>query len=264
MEHNRDFPNFWHALLVLAILLGIQIIGAALIYEMGLTFLRGDPKYSGLIMIFSYGFIISLLMSYKNISYRETFSPIPPPGPELSFITKLLIPVVMATIAIRILVFYVDIFVFIAFPMKQEELDMFSLFMNGGFASFVTACIIAPFVEEILFRGFFLRSFLHNYSRTNALLISSLLFAVYHFNIHQFPIAIFLGLFSGWLYLITASLWPSIMAHISINSISVLFYNFSRSQSDLSETLFAAPALPFAFALLLLFTSLHLIKKAVN
>jgi len=264
MEENRDFPNIWHALLVLGLLLGIQIIAAALLYDFGFTFLRGDPKYSGILMIFSYGLIVVMLMSYKNLTYGELFFPLPPAGSKFNFVLKLVLPIVLATLAIRILVFYIDIFVFIAFPINTEELEVFKLLMGDGIVSFITACLIAPFVEEFLFRGFFLRSFLLNYNKLNALLLSSTLFAVYHFNVHQFPIAFVIGIFSGWLYLITASLWPSIIAHISINSISIFYYNFANSRRDLVENFFSSPALPFTISLLLLLISLKLIKKTIN
>jgi membrane protease YdiL (CAAX protease family) len=70
----------------------------------------------------------------------------------------------------------------------------------------------------MLFRGVILRSFLQQYSRTTALLWSSLLFALAHLNAYQFFTALILGIVLGWLYERTRSLWPSILLHAAFNT----------------------------------------------
>ena len=99
---------------------------------------------------------------------------------------------------------------------------MFTRLMSGSFPSVVTVCILAPFIEEMLFRGIFLRGFLQKYSITKSILFSAILFAIYHGNIYQMPVAMVLGIFSGWLYVKTRSLWPCIIAHGSYNSFAML------------------------------------------
>src|SRR5947207_2030568 len=83
--------------------------------------------------------------------------------------------------------------------MSQSELEMFIEMVSGGAISVITLCVIAPFVEEMLFRGLFLRGFLFNYSPARSIVLASLLFGLAHLNVYQFVVASILGLLSGWL-----------------------------------------------------------------
>jgi membrane protease YdiL (CAAX protease family) len=78
--------------------------------------------------------------------------------------------------------------------------------------------IIGPFLEELLFRGIIMRGFLDRYKPWQAILYSSLLFGILHLNIWQFCSATLLGLFLGWLYYKTRSLWPCFILHAIHNS----------------------------------------------
>ena len=95
--------------------------------------------------------------------------------------------------------------------------------------SAITLCVIAPFVEEMLFRGLFLRSFLWSHSPARAIVLTSLLFGAAHLNVYQFVVASTLGLVSGWLYWATRSLWPCIFEHAIYNS-GVMLYYFQSGQ----------------------------------
>jgi len=95
------------------------------------------------------------------------------------------------------------------------------------FVNFIRICLIAPLAEEILIRGFILEGLKKNYSVFTALLISSLLFAVLHFNFVQTLSALICGLILGLLYINTKSLFSCILAHFLYNTISylVIFWN---------------------------------------
>src|SRR5262249_46129835 len=75
VEAHHDFPNVWQAALILCLLIGIQIVIAAGFYDAGARFEQGDPEYSGLIVVLSCGVVFALLLSYKNIGYRNLFHP---------------------------------------------------------------------------------------------------------------------------------------------------------------------------------------------
>jgi len=87
-------------------------------------------------------------------------------------------------------------------------------------ASFVRVCLLAPIVEEILMRGFVLGGLKDSIGWGFALLISSLLFAVLHFNMVQTLSALVCGLALGLLYLKTGSLPCCMLAHCGYNAIS--------------------------------------------
>ena len=68
--------------------------------------------------------------------------------------------------------------------------DSFSMFLYGS--------VLAPVSEEILFRGYVLRS-LRPYGKRFSIIGSALLFALFHGNILQGPYAFLIGLVLGWL-----------------------------------------------------------------
>ncbi len=86
--------------------------------------------------------------------------------------------------------------------------------------SFIQVCILAPVVEEILMRGFLLGGLSVNYGKLTALLISSALFALLHFNMVQTLSALICGIVLGLLYIRTNSLICCIAAHAGYNMIS--------------------------------------------
>lgn len=83
--------------------------------------------------------------------------------------------------------------------------------------------IVAPFVEELLFRGAIEGHFLkQGKSPAFAIVVSSLFFAVVHLNPAQMFFAFLLGLLLGWLYYRTGSVMPGVFCHFINNGIAVL------------------------------------------
>ena len=75
---------------------------------------------------------------------------------------------------------------------------------------FVAVGLLAPLVEEIVFRGAILRALLSQFSKAwVAILISAVLFAAIHANPAQMPHAFVVGLLLGWMYWRTSASWPS-------------------------------------------------------
>ncbi|MDX2051902.1 MAG: CPBP family intramembrane glutamic endopeptidase [Polyangiaceae bacterium] len=81
----------------------------------------------------------------------------------------------------------------------------------------VSAVLIAPIVEESIFRGFVFSGFIRRYMPQNAVLLSALGFALVHANPWQFPVALGLGLVLGWVRLGSGSLWPCFFLHAIYN-----------------------------------------------
>lgn len=93
--------------------------------------------------------------------------------------------------------------------------------LASGWGGVLAIAIIGPTVEELVFRGAILKKLLQQYSPVKAILISSLLFAVFHINPAQMLPAFLLGALLAWTYYKTASLIPAILMHIVNNSLSV-------------------------------------------
>lgn len=95
--------------------------------------------------------------------------------------------------------------------------------------SLIQFCLLAPFIEEILMRGFLFGGLNTYYGTGCALLISSLLFAVFHFNMVQSLSAFFCGIVLGLLYLKTGSILCCIIAHSGYNILSCALIMHSAS-----------------------------------
>ena len=91
----------------------------------------------------------------------------------------------------------------------------------GWWGAFMKVAIVAPVVEELIFRGLIFQGFRRNYNKFVAVIMSALLFSLFHLNPWQMPATFVLGLLLGWLMIRTNSLILSILAH-SINNLLVL------------------------------------------
>ena len=113
--------------------------------------------------------------------------------------------------------------------------DTFDLILKDRWG-YVAIGLLAPLVEEIVFRGAILRALLQWCSKPwVGIAISALLFAVAHMNPAQLPHAFLIGLLLGWMYYRTDSIIPGIVYHWINNSVAYVMYNLYPS-SDITLT----------------------------
>jgi len=62
---------------------------------------------------------------------------------------------------------------------------------------------------------------------TQSLLLSSLLFGIFHFDPGAIVPTFILGLALGWVYLKTGALWPAIFAHGLHNSLAIMLAKYA-------------------------------------
>lgn len=106
------------------------------------------------------------------------------------------------------------------FPVPESLKNILEGIYDNPVAIIATVAIAAPLLEEILFRGIILHGLLKNYKAGISIAFSSLLFALIHGNMAQGLGAFLMGLFMGWLYWKTRSLYLPILLHFVNNSIS--------------------------------------------
>ncbi|HEX8435173.1 MAG TPA: type II CAAX endopeptidase family protein [Archangium sp.] len=112
----------------------------------------------------------------------------------------------------------------------QQIYDMASIFR--GQTPVELALIVAsvslgaPVCEEFFFRGILFQGLKAPGGRSHhALVISAVVFSLFHLDPVGFLARMELGLLFGWLLLRTGSLWPGILAHAANNIVStVLFF----------------------------------------
>ena len=83
--------------------------------------------------------------------------------------------------------------------------------------------IIAPIIEEILFRGFLLSALKKSFGGRYAVTMSAALFSAVHIDIFAFLQIFILGLLLGHLYEKTKTLAASIIVHITHNLLTLVF-----------------------------------------
>jgi hypothetical protein len=99
----------------------------------------------------------------------------------------------------------------------------FSYFQNGKsiLVTFLYTCILAPVTEELLYRGFLMKT-LSKVSVRFGILTSALLFGLMHGNLTQCVLGVMVGIYLGKIDTRHNSLLPSILVHGSINTFSML------------------------------------------
>lgn len=91
----------------------------------------------------------------------------------------------------------------------------------GIYGALLKVAVVAPIVEELIFRGVIMHGFMRNYPKIIAIFVSALFFALFHLNPWQFPATFLLGLLLGWIMVITRNIFACILGH-SINNLLVL------------------------------------------
>ena len=82
--------------------------------------------------------------------------------------------------------------------------------------------VVAPFAEELFFRGFMLGGLAAAVGDLRASIVSSALFAAMHASVGTFVPLFAAGMLLAWLYLRTRSIWPPIAAHSAQNALAML------------------------------------------
>ena len=126
------------------------------------------------------------------------------------------------------------------FGLRPNQMDQFEFVLSEGPLSFalllIAAAVIAPFVEELFFRGFLFGVYRRKQPVWLAYVVSSVLFTILHLepnrmNVSQMAalsVGIFLlALILTWVYDHTGSLYPGMIAHAINNATGlILFYSF--------------------------------------
>ena len=89
--------------------------------------------------------------------------------------------------------------------------------------TFAIVGLIAPFGEEVFFRGFLLAALVPLIGGLRGAIVSSAIFSAAHLQVGTlFPIFV-MGMLLAWLYLRTGSIWPSFAAHAAQNLLALIF-----------------------------------------
>lgn len=224
-EQHEQFPNLFEAVLLIGLLMVIEMFVWAAVVDADIFGGIGDGDVSGFIAVVGNGILFIGLMAYKRINYRSLFHP--SRSSVASTLITVTLPVLMVVPGLVLFAGTINGVVMNFFPMTETESAFFDEMMGVGIVPVLSSCVLAPILEEMAFRGIILRSFLTQYSRTKAILLSSLLFGIAHMNIYQLATAFAIGIVAGWLYERCRSLWPCILLHAAYNTFVTMSYQWA-------------------------------------
>lgn len=118
--------------------------------------------------------------------------------------------------------------------MPEQMMKMFEEVMKKPLG-YVVIGILAPFAEEVVFRGAILRKLLGMMDEKRhwvAIAISALVFGLVHLNIPQGIHAFLIGLLLGWMYYRTRSILPGILFHWVNNSVAFIMFHIMPQMAD--------------------------------
>lgn len=96
-----------------------------------------------------------------------------------------------------------------------------------------TTIILAPVIEEIFFRGVLLYRFSHKWGLRTAIVFSSVIFAIFHFDMIG---GVFFGIFMSLLYIRYKTLLVPILVHFLNNLVATLLQLWSDSDNQTAMT----------------------------
>ena len=95
---------------------------------------------------------------------------------------------------------------------------------------FLVIAVMGPVLEEMMFRGVFYRNFRKSGRLLSSVIVSALIFGLYHRNLNQFFYTTYVGVMFSLIDEASDSIWPSIIAHGIFNGYSVCLVYLLKGQ----------------------------------
>ncbi|NHB67279.1 CPBP family intramembrane glutamic endopeptidase [Perlabentimonas gracilis] len=212
---SKNYLSIGQSIGLLAITLAVTLFLSPIMFLRGII---GTEATTFLFYLVTMGLSFWILFSiWRNKSDDYTFNYKIPNG--------MIIPVILlGTLSIQL---SLTIPLSSLIPMSDEFAELFRQSMGNprNIFTFTTIVVLAPVLEELIFRGIMLKGLLKRYSPATAIVASSVLFGVVHLNPWQFISALILGIFIGWIYYRTRSTSLAIIIHA--------FNNFTATLPDI-------------------------------
>lgn len=152
-----------------------------------------------------------------------------PPG-IWSYLSVLLITPVVYVFLLMLISIYAYLLDYL-FQAKVPELPVIQLFgksRGGFFLAFMVIVVLAPFTEELFFRGFLYTAFRKRFGVAAGALLSTVFFALFHFQLLLLVPMIIIGGALALLYEYRRSLIAPVLLH-ALNNLVGLLYLYLKS-----------------------------------
>lgn len=250
-ERHTTFPSALEAFFLAIFTWGVEYLVSCAMFD-ARRLLGMDNPYSlaTIARVLASGITFTALLHWKNLGYRDLFHP---PRTTAGAAMFAVVPLVLLATPCLFLIMggLIDLLQ-AAFPADSGASSLCKDMLAPHLPQIILVCVLAPIVEEMLFRGIILRSFLQQYERSYAILGSAVVFGFAHLNIYQLVGGITFGIFAGWIYERTRSLLPGIAMHATVNSGVMLLANAGAAAPETDPATLALailPALPACYIL---------------
>ncbi len=231
-ESQNWYPTFWQGANLVVLYIFIQTIIdfplAMYDYQKG-TDLLYEPWIKVPVFIISTLAILYLGYRYSGLELKKTF-------PLKGFNILIIAAMILTFESLQYFLMEINTQLEKVLPPPAWFLELFSrLFESdmGLWGGIVRVVIIAPIVEELIFRGVIMAGFMRNYKAGSAIFYSALLFALFHLNPWQFPSTLLLGMILGWVRIRTGSILACISGHAIHNGLVFLSVEYYLQIKDL-------------------------------
>ncbi len=217
MSNQELYPNIKQSFCLVFFTLILQLVVGIIIGVIGAIFKINSSTHPVIIAsmnIITFGIVILFAHKKTNQDWKDTFQFLP-------FNFHILFPLIPCLVGFGIVLSEIDNILRFFMPSPEFINSIMSEISTSGPSSILLLCIVAPLIEEILFRGIILNGLLSRYSPIKAILISSLLFSLLHLNPYQLFPAFAIGLLLGFLYFKVRSVLLCVIAH-SVSNFQVI------------------------------------------
>ena len=131
------------------------------------------------------------------------------------------LPIIVVAVGLTVIIVVVISYI----PWPKEWIEAYttgSASLDGSLMSWISAVLVAPVVEEILFRGLIYTRLKKGMPMVVAAVLTSLLFGLMHGTIIWILYAFVLGMIMTWIFERYQSLVANIIFHLSFNAMGML------------------------------------------
>jgi uncharacterized protein len=229
----KYYPTFWQAANLIVIYIFIQTLIdlplAIYDYNHGTDWLY-QPWLKVPVFLGSTLFILALGYFYSGLPFKQVFS--------IKWFKLLTLPAMFFVFGgLQYFLNEINIHFERILPPPGWFMELFARLFDsdlGVWGGILRIVIIAPIVEEIIFRGLIMSGFSRIYHPAFAIFFSALLFALFHLNPWQFAAAFSLGLVLGWIRIRTGSVLACIAGHATHNGLVFLSVYYYKDLKEVS------------------------------
>lgn len=219
---KHKFPNIIDLLVLFGVFFLSNLLGSLVANFMSLSAEENLGKSTFIIYLVSFGLTLLFTVPYSYFRSDRKFNPL-----RLSLRGFNMLTILWGFVLILSLGVIIEP---LTASFDDSYLEQLSKIMGSGDWFLLSALVLAPLFEEILFRGVIQGSITSRYGAVVGIVVSSVIFGLVHGNPIQMCNAFFIGLVFGYIYHRTNTIWSVVLLHFFNNAFSYLIWMIGGQQ----------------------------------